>query len=139
MFCIPAPTQLALGQLAEKAVADASGLFNLMRNLDGAIGIAIIDTVIYTGAPEHARNLIDRLSAGDLQMARTLGLQPDALTAALLDPDKQAALSPLVEKVAFVKAINDAWGLAALITLAAVLALPWAHRMSDAARGTLYE
>jgi hypothetical protein len=40
MFCILPPTQLALGQLAKSAIADASGLFNMMRNLGGAIGIA---------------------------------------------------------------------------------------------------
>jgi len=52
MFCILPPTQLALGHLAKSAIDDASGLFNLMRNLGGAIGIALIDTVIYTRAPE---------------------------------------------------------------------------------------
>jgi hypothetical protein len=36
------PTQLALGHLPKTAVANASGLFNLMRNLGGAIGIAVI-------------------------------------------------------------------------------------------------
>ena len=38
MFCILAPTQLALGHLAKTAIDDASGLFNLMRNLGGAVG-----------------------------------------------------------------------------------------------------
>src|SRR6516164_5610190 len=41
MFCILAPTQLALGRLSKSAVADASGLFNMMRNLGGAIGITL--------------------------------------------------------------------------------------------------
>ena len=46
MFCLLPPTRLALGHLAPERVPDASGLFNLMRNLGGAIGIALIDTVI---------------------------------------------------------------------------------------------
>jgi DHA2 family multidrug resistance protein len=88
MFCILPPTQLALGQLEKRSIADASGLFNMMRNLGGAIGIAIIDTIIYTRSPEHARTLIDRLAAGDLDTAMTLGIPPDALGAGLLDAQK---------------------------------------------------
>ena len=42
---------LALGHLDASRVPDASGLFNLMRNLGGAIGLAMIDTVIYTRSP----------------------------------------------------------------------------------------
>jgi DHA2 family multidrug resistance protein len=38
MFCLLPPTRLALGTLAAIQVPDASGLFNLMRNLGGAIG-----------------------------------------------------------------------------------------------------
>jgi DHA2 family multidrug resistance protein len=126
MFCILPPTQLALGQLAKAAIADASGLFNLMRNLGGAIGIAIIDTVIYTRAPEHAQTLVSRLTAGDPDAVRVLGISPDALGPALLDPQKQALLAPLVHKAAFVEAINDAWTLIALTTLAALVVIPWA-------------
>jgi len=128
MFCILPPTQLALGQLAKTAIADASGLFNLMRNLGGAIGIAIIDTVIYTRAPEHAQALISRLAAGDLDAAGMLGIPADALSSALLDAEKQAMLAPLVDKVAFVEAINDAWALIAFAALAALLVLPLARR-----------
>jgi len=128
MFCILPPTQLALGQLAKTAIADASGLFNLMRNLGGAIGIAIIDTVIYTRAPEHAQALISRLAAGDLDAAGMLGIPADALSSALLDAEKQAMLAPLVDKVAFVEAINDAWALIAVAALAALLVLPLARR-----------
>lgn len=128
MFCILPPTQLALGQLAKTAIADASGLFNLMRNLGGAIGIAIIDTVIYTRAPEHGRALVNRLAAGDLETVKLLGIPPDALGPALLDPEKQALLAPLVNKIAFVEAINDAWILVALAALAMVLVVPWVRR-----------
>lgn len=54
MFCLLPPTRLALGHLAPAAVPDASGLFNLMRNLGGAIGLALIDSVIYGRA--HSRD-----------------------------------------------------------------------------------
>ncbi|MGA9008264.1 MAG: MFS transporter, partial [Xanthobacteraceae bacterium] len=134
MFCILPPTQLALGQLSKVAIADASGLFNMMRNLGGAIGIAIIDTVVYTRAPEYSKTLISRLSAGDMDTVKTLGIPPEALGYSLSDSTTQAMLSPLVKKIAFVEAINDAWALVALITCAALLVVPLARRPSQNVR-----
>jgi DHA2 family multidrug resistance protein len=131
MFCILAPTQLALGRLAKSAIADASGLFNLMRNLGGAIGIAVIDTVIYSRAPEHARALVDRLSAGDPDAAKVLGVPLASLADALIDPQKQAMLAALVDKQAFVAATNEAWTVVAALTLAAIVVVPLAVRPSD--------
>jgi MFS transporter, DHA2 family, multidrug resistance protein len=98
-----------------------------MRNLGGAIGIAIIDTVIYSRAPEHARTLIDRLAAGDLDTAKTLGVAPDVVGLTLFDPGKRAMLSALVDKVAFVEATNDAWSLVAITTLIALAVVPLAR------------
>ena len=42
MLCLLPPTRLALGALNASQVPDASGLFNLMRNLGGAIGLACL-------------------------------------------------------------------------------------------------
>ena len=56
MFCLLPPTRIALGALPEAEVADASGLFNLMRNLGGAIGIALIDTILYGRSPIYAED-----------------------------------------------------------------------------------
>jgi DHA2 family multidrug resistance protein len=131
MFCILPPTQLALGNLAGEAVADASGLFNMMRNLGGAIGIAVTDTIIYGRAPEHAQHLIDRLTGGDLSTAVLLGMTRETLSAALLDPSAQVTLSPLVEKAAFVQAVNDAWWYLGVIAFAGLFVLPWAKRTSE--------
>jgi MFS transporter, DHA2 family, multidrug resistance protein len=127
MFCILPPTRLALGHLAKADIPDASGLFNMMRNLGGAIGIALIDTVIYSRAPIHAGQFRDRLAAGDLDVLKTLGVTPDMIGPSLLAPQTQAVLAPLIEKVAFVEAINDAWAVMALVTLAAMLAVPLAR------------
>ena len=138
MFCILPPTQLALGHLAKTAIDDASGLFNLMRNLGGAIGIALIDTVVYTRAPDYAQDIISRLAAGDLDTAKTLGIPPEALASATLDPEKQALLISLVEKVAFVDAINDAWALVAVLTFAALIFLPFARRVPTPTVATLH-
>ena len=40
--------------LAKKEVADVSGLFKLMRNIGGASGIALLETMLYAGGAIHA-------------------------------------------------------------------------------------
>lgn len=132
MFCILPPTQLALGHLPKTAIANASGLFNLMRNLGGAIGIAVIDTIIFTRAPEIANSLVSRLANGDMAAAQALGLPPDELGAALLEPGKQAMLAPLIKQIAYVDAINEAWAVMGVATLAVLVIVPLARRASNA-------
>jgi DHA2 family multidrug resistance protein len=130
MLCILGPTSLALGHIAKAGIPDASGLFNMMRNLGGAIGIALIDTVIYSRAPTHAQKFLDRLASGDVDAARSVGIPLDQLGPALFAPEGRATLKALVDKAAFVEAINDAWGVVAVITLAALACVPFARTTS---------
>ncbi|MBO0905727.1 DHA2 family efflux MFS transporter permease subunit [Jiella sonneratiae] len=121
MFCLLPPTRLALGGLLPEAVPDASGVFNLMRNLGGAIGIALIDTVIYGRSPVIAEALAQRLVDSDAKAFVIVGLPLDRLKdAATLanDPDIQDKVLPLIQKAALVEAIDEAWIMLAAITFA---------------------
>ena len=124
MFCLLPPTRLALGDLQKAQVADASGLFNLMRNLGGAIGIALIDTVIYSRSPTHAANLTRSLLAGDTKTAELIGLSPDIA----FDAAAQTKIASLIEAAALTQAINDAWGMIAALTIAALVCVPFAKQ-----------
>ena len=131
MFCLLPPTRLALGHLAASRVPDASGLFNLMRNLGGAIGLAMIDTVIYTRSPVLGAALTDRLQAGDIGAAKFVGIPLDMFMnrpAGPLEGPALAMVRPLVEKAALAQAINEAWILIALLTFGALLCVPFAKR-----------
>jgi MFS transporter, DHA2 family, multidrug resistance protein len=129
MFCLLPPTRLALGGLTEAEVPDASGLFNLMRNLGGAIGIALIDTILYGRTGGHAEALRDRLIAGDVTAAQAIGLDlklflhrpPD-----VSDATVEAYLRPMVEKAAFALSTNEAWTLLAFAALLGLLLVPFA-------------
>ncbi|MEZ5933754.1 MAG: DHA2 family efflux MFS transporter permease subunit [Alphaproteobacteria bacterium] len=129
MFCLLPPTRLALGLLPPERVADGSGLFNLMRNLGGAIGLALIDTVIYARAPIHGQALAERLRQGDIEAGRIVGLPDGIMTGdpiGEIDASMEAFVRPLLEKAGLVAAINEAWALLAALTLLGLGALVFA-------------
>ena len=108
---------------------DASGLFNLMRNLGGAIGLAMIDTVIYTRSPALGKAFTERLEAGDVDAAKFVGIPLDMFMnrpAGPLEGPALAMVQSLVEKAALVQAINEAWIMIAVLTFAALLCVPFA-------------
>jgi len=126
MFCLLPPTRLALGHLAPERVADASGLFNLMRNLGGAIGLALIDTVIYGRSPLHVERMVEKLKAGDIETGRRIGLPEGSLTGVApqnVDPETVSLVRALVEKAALVESINEAWAMLAAFSTLAVLSV----------------
>ena len=129
MFCLLPPTRLALGGLKLERVPDASGLFNLMRNVGGAVGLALIDTVIYGRGPIHSAEIMAQLTAGNAVVAESIGI-PTALFAApshaATDPAMQAVLAQIIEKAALVQSINEAWILLASLTLLALILIPFA-------------
>jgi MFS transporter, DHA2 family, multidrug resistance protein len=129
MFCLLPPTRLALGTLTAIQVPDASGLFNLMRNLGGAIGIALIDTILYGRTGGHADALRDRLIAGDTTAAQAIGLDMHLFTHRppnATDAVAEAYLRPMVEKAAFALSVNEAWMLIACVALIGLLLVPFA-------------
>ena len=120
MLCLLPPTRIALGDLAAAEVADASGLFNLMRNLGGAIGIALIDTILYGRAGTYAADFRDRLLAGDVSAAKAIGLQPELLLHRPLGTTDAAAIAyvqPMVEQASLALCVNEAWMLLAGISV----------------------
>ncbi len=126
MFCVLAPTKLALSRLAPALVADGSGLFNLMRNLGGAVGLAAIDSLIYGRVPVVSTAILDRLKAGDVATAKAIGLPVDmfvAHAALPLDEGTRVLLSGYVKRAALTQAINEAWALLAFFAVAAIAAL----------------
>lgn len=129
MLCLLPPTRMALGHLDPARVPDASGLFNLMRNLGGAIGLALIDTVIYGRAPGHGQAITERLQAGDVETATAVGIPLDLFlgrAAGPLDAATTAFLAPMIERLALTRAINEAWAMIAVLTLLALCTVPFA-------------
>ncbi len=140
MFCLLPPTRLALAHLAPARVPDASGLFNLMRNLGGAVGLALIGSLVFGRTPAIGRGILERLAAGDVATATALGIPISVLQkgASQLTPALKAMLDQLVSRAALATAIGEAWALVAVLTLGAVVTLlfvgspePWREAQAD--------
>jgi len=131
MFCILPTTSVALEGRSGGALADASGLFNLMRNLGGAVWIAVVDTILLTRPEGHAARLVERLQAGDPEAARFVGLPLDRFQNVPLGPVDEATrqfVQPLVERAAAVASFNEAWLLTAVCCGLSLLLLPLLKR-----------
>jgi DHA2 family multidrug resistance protein len=127
MLCLLPTTSLALGGFDPFLVPNASGLFNLMRNLGGAIGLALIDTVLDLRVPVHVEAIVARLQAGDAAAARLVGLPTERFTGLPLgavDDATRALVAPLVERAGLVAAFNEAWLVIGALILVSMLALP---------------
>ena len=71
-FAVPPIVTLSLGSLAPDRLKLASGLFNLMRNLGGAIGIAVCGTILNDRTNLHFLRLAEHLNATNAAMTGLL-------------------------------------------------------------------
>ena len=126
MLCLLPATRLALEGWPDSEIADASGLFNLMRNLGGAIGIALIDTIVTQRTQGHAAVLVEQLRAGSGEAARLIGVPALAPGQASVwsDETTRALIEPLVRRAALTLSMNEAWFLMAGLFAAALLMVP---------------
>ncbi|MEJ0020816.1 MAG: MFS transporter [Acetobacteraceae bacterium] len=71
-FAVAPTVTLTLGGLAPDRLKLASGLFNLMRNLGGAIGIALCGTILNDRTNLHFQRLAEHLNSGNAAMLHWL-------------------------------------------------------------------
>jgi DHA2 family multidrug resistance protein len=127
MFCMVPANVIALGQLDHNIIKDASGLFNLLRNLGGAVGLAVLNTQLTQRIAFHYERLSESVSAGRLVAENWVaGLSARYSTQIPGDPDMAAlrTLSGFVKREAAVLAFSDCFLIVAAIYAAALLATP---------------
>jgi MFS transporter, DHA2 family, multidrug resistance protein len=81
-FAVAPAVTLTLGGLPPERLKQASGLFNLMRNLGGAIGIAATATLLNDRTNFHFLRLAERLTPGNDAMGDMLQRAASNLVAA---------------------------------------------------------
>ncbi len=130
MLCIVPSVGLALNGFAASELRYASGLFNLMRNLGGAIGIATVNTWLADNSRIEAARLGQALGESGRRAPDFLAALTARLTSAHPDPAQAALLAraefgQLVGRLALTSAFNDVFRLMSWIFLAALVFVPF--------------
>ena len=110
MFAMVPTNNIALGTLPPDRVKNASGLFNLTRNLGGAVGLAVINQVLNQRTDLHISRLQERVNWGNATATETLNMFTQRLQGmgdAALMAMKQ--LSQIVHRQAAVMGYGDAF------------------------------
>jgi MFS transporter, DHA2 family, multidrug resistance protein len=66
-------TTMALGTLSNQQMGNASGVFNLMRNTGGSMGIAVVTTMLARGAQTHQAMMVAHLTPYDPAFQQRVG------------------------------------------------------------------
>jgi DHA2 family multidrug resistance protein len=121
---------MALGGFAMTELRYASGLFNLMRNLGGAIGIAVVNTWLQDNARIQAARMSETLgeggrSAPDVvaalagRMAQTTGDPAHALMLA------KAEMARVVGRHALTSSFDEVFRMLAWMFIVALVMVPF--------------
>ncbi|MGJ0484972.1 MAG: DHA2 family efflux MFS transporter permease subunit [Methylomicrobium sp.] len=133
MFCFLPINSLALGTLPPEEVKNASGLYNLTRNLGGAIGLAVANTLMICLNKEHYALLRAHVTPGSPQTQALLGGLQKRLADAGMPDAESAALKQLygmVMREAEVLTLNTMFHILALVIFFALLLMPWVNKVS---------
>jgi MFS transporter, DHA2 family, multidrug resistance protein len=134
-FCVAPIVTLTLGTLPPERLKSASGLFNLMRNLGGAIGIAACGTILNDRTNLHFQRIGEHLTAANTQTMNCLNGVAARYTQAWGDQvhAHDAALKKLWElalREALVQTFADAYLVIALCFAVAVLIVPFMQKVA---------
>ncbi len=73
-------TGATMGHLRQDQMGNATGIFNLMRNLGGSVGIAMVTTMLSRGAQAHQSLMVTHLTPYDVAYQQHLAAAQAALT-----------------------------------------------------------
>jgi DHA2 family multidrug resistance protein len=134
MFCFLPINALALGTLPPEEVKNASGLYNLMRNLGGAIGLAVANTLMIEWNKAHFALLREKVTSASLPAQNLLESLGDYLTdRGGSNPELGAMkqLTGLVLREAEVMTINSLFHALGLVFFVSLLFMPLVRRVSS--------
>jgi len=110
MFCYVPANMIALGSLPQETMKNAAGLYNLMRDLGGAIGLASIGTIMNARLHFHWNRLIEDINPARPAVQQFLDTQSHRLESLIPGDPGHAAiklLSNMAQREALVLSYND--------------------------------
>jgi len=137
MLCIVPSVGMALSVFAGLELRSASGLFNLMRNLGGAIGIAVVNTWLQDNARIETARIGEALGHNGQAAADAVAELAQRLAAATTDTAQSLLLAQKlfgrsVGQQALALAFDDVFRLMAWMFVAALLMVPFAKSAPSA-------
>jgi DHA2 family multidrug resistance protein len=72
-------TTATMSQLKQREIGSGTGLYNLMLNIGGSIGIALVTTLVARGAQRHQALMVGHLTPTDPAFVQQLGAAQHAL------------------------------------------------------------
>ncbi len=126
MFCFIPISNLSLGTIPTNKIASASGFFNLMRNLGGAIGLAIINTSIVNQTKVYTQVLANNISNTGYQSTYMFPKFSLLLSNISLIPEQLVLIftAKCIQQNAFIIAINDIFLAISLLFILVLILLP---------------
>lgn len=106
MLALVCCSTLSLSTLPPQALKNASGLYSLMRNLGGALGLAAINTILYAREALHERQLLEAITPTRAPVRALLETMPGGLADRANLP-AVARLLQLVQQQSAVLSYND--------------------------------
>jgi MFS transporter, DHA2 family, multidrug resistance protein len=131
MMCYIPANLIALSSVRQDKLKNAAGLYNLTRDLGGAIALATIGTVMNERLHFHWTRLIEDINPARPAVQDFLDLQSRRLDSLLSGDSGRAAiklLANLVQREALVLTYNDAIMLLGSLFIAALLLMPLVRR-----------
>lgn len=124
MFCIVSVAVTSFATLPQLQIKDAAGLFTLTRNLGGAVGIALINTILQTRTNFHQSRLAESVNPGRAEIAERIEMLTSLATSrGYPDPENYAVrlMASIVKREALVMALADAFFVLSILFLAFAL------------------
>lgn len=142
MLCFLPINTLSLGLLPVEEVKNASGLYNLMRNLGGAIGLAVANTQMIYSTKAHYAALRESVTATSYQARLTLqGLTAAMQQKHLSSPDLAALkqVAGLAMREAEVMTFNMLFHTIAVMFVASLVVAPFLKKVDKQKAAAIHE
>ena len=131
IFCYLPANLIALSSVPVDRLKNAAGLYNLTRDLGGAIGLATIGTIMNNRLHFHWNRLIEDINPARSAVQQFLDAQAGRLDSLIPGDSTQAAtrlLANLVEREALVLTYNDVLLLIGGVFVFALVLMPLVRR-----------
>jgi MFS transporter, DHA2 family, multidrug resistance protein len=134
-------TSVTTGEIAPQDAAAASGISNMFRNLGGAIGTAVLATVITKREQFHSNIIGQSVTLGREEVRTRIAGMTDFFMAHGV-PDRAAAhqqaiiaLGKAVKQQALVMGFSDTFGVIGIVLVLAAIAVAFTRKAKGAAAG----